>query len=96
MSVWLSETPNGVRLSLYVAPRAARSRVAGEYGDRLKLHVAAPPVDGAANKEIVRYLSRLTGVAKSNIRITSGDTGKRKSVEIEGMSLHSASEVFNA
>lgn len=96
MSAWLTQTDKGVRVALYVAPRATRSRLAGEYGGRLKLHVAAPPVDGAANKEVAKYLARLVGVAKTHVRIVSGDTGKRKTVEIDGISLEAAAEALHA
>ncbi|MFT6396645.1 MAG: hypothetical protein ACJAYU_001388 [Bradymonadia bacterium] len=96
MSQWLTQTDKGVRIALYASPRATRSRLAGEYGDRLKLHVAAPPVDGAANKEISRFLARLVGVAKSSVRVVSGVTGKRKIVEIDGLTLEAAAEVLHA
>lgn len=73
-----------VRIRLRVQPRASRSEVVGPYGDALKVRLAAPPVDGAANEELVRWLSRRLGVAAARVRILSGDTSRSKVVEISG------------
>ena len=54
-------------------------------GDAWKLDLAAPPVDGKANDECVRYLAEWAGVARSQVRIVTGATSRRKVVEIEGM-----------
>ena len=54
-------------------------------GDAWKLNLAAPPVDGKANDECVRYLAEWAGVARSRIRIVTGATSRRKLIEIEGM-----------
>jgi len=77
--------PDGVRLTLHVQPRASRSELAGLHGDAIKLRLAAPPVDGAANVELVRYLAELLGVAKSAVEIVSGETGRRKVVFVRGV-----------
>jgi uncharacterized protein (TIGR00251 family) len=50
-----------------------------------RLQLAAPPVDGKANKACVEFLAELAGVAKSRVRIVSGATGRMKVVEIEGI-----------
>ena len=77
--------PDGVRLTLHVQPRASRSELAGRHGDAIKLRLAAPPVDGAANAELVRYLAELLGVPKSAVEIISGETGRRKLVLVRGL-----------
>lgn len=75
----------GARIALHVVPRASKTRVCGLHGGRVKLAVAAPPVDGKANDEIVRFLARTLGVPRDAVQIASGATGKRKLVTIEGL-----------
>jgi uncharacterized protein (TIGR00251 family) len=68
---------------LRVVPRAPRSELAGVHGDRLKLRLSAPPVDGRANAELVALLARLFGVPRGRVRLTAGLRGRNKTVEIE-------------
>lgn len=68
---------------LRIVPRAPRSELAGVHGDRLKLRLCAPPVDGRANAELVVLLARLFGVPRSRVRLTAGLRGRNKTVEIE-------------
>lgn len=82
---WLRATPEGVRLELVVQPRASRTRVVGVHGDRLKLQVAAPPVDGEANEEVVRFLADALGVSRRDVELAAGATGRRKSVVVHGV-----------
>lgn len=67
-----------------VQPRASRTEVAGRRGDELRIRVKAPPVDGAANEELVRFLARAAGVPRSAVRILRGRRARSKTVEIEG------------
>ena len=73
------------RLTVKVHPRAKRSALAGRLGDAWKLSLAAPPVDGKANDECVRFLAELAGVPRSRVRIVTGLTSRLKVVEIEGV-----------
>ena len=73
------------RLTLKVHPRAKRSALAGRVGDAWKLSLAAPPVDGKANEECVRYLAEFADVPRSRVRILTGLTSRVKVVEIEGV-----------
>ena len=72
-------------LSIYVQPRAARTEVAGQHGEAIKIRVAAPPVDGAANEELVRFLAERLGTPRSAVTIVSGATSRTKRVRISGM-----------
>ena len=84
---YLTPCERGVYLDLYIRPSASRSRVAGEHDGRLKVQIAAPPVDGEANAALVRFLSRLLGLPRASITIVSGEAGKRKRLLLEGASL---------
>ncbi len=77
-------TSGGVELDVTVVPRASRSRVVGTLGDRIKVQLAAPPVDGAANDELVALLAELLDVPSRAITIVRGQTSRRKTVRIEG------------
>ena len=73
------------RLTVKVHPRARRSAVTGRLGDAWKLDLTAPPVEGKANEECVRFLAELVGVARARVRIVMGLTSRTKVVEIEGI-----------
>ena len=73
------------RLTVKVHPRARRSAITGRLGDAWKLDLAAPPVDGKANDECVRFFAELAGVPRSRVRIVLGATSRTKVVEIAGL-----------
>jgi uncharacterized protein (TIGR00251 family) len=80
----------GNYLSVRVVPRAGRSEIVGMRGDALVVRVAAPPVDGAANDELVRVLSAALRVPRSAVRVVSGAAGRSKLVEVAGMTAGDA------
>ena len=84
---WLSPTTGGVFVDLYIAPRASRTRIIGTHDGRLKVQVAAPPVDGTANKELLRFVAKELGVRKADVCLVSGQTGRRKRLLVEGLEL---------
>jgi len=73
------------RIMVKVHPRARRSAVTGRFGDAWKVDLAAPPVDGKANEECVRFFAEIAGVSRARVRIVTGATGRLKVVEIEGV-----------
>jgi len=75
------------RFTVKVRPRAKRSAITGRLGEAWKLDLAAPPVDGKANEECVRFFAEMAGVARGRVRIVTGATGRLKVVEIEGVEL---------
>ena len=83
------------RFTVKVHPRARRSAVAGRFGDAYKLDLAAPPVDGKANEECIRFLAELAGVPKSRVRIVSGATARVKAIEIEGLDQAEAERLLS-
>lgn len=81
---WLREEAGGVVLEVLVQPRASRTRVVGEHDGRLKVQLAAPPVDGEANAALVEFLAGALGVRKGDVAIARGETGRRKTVRVAG------------
>lgn len=71
-----------VRLTVRVQPRAARSRVVGRHGDALKVAVAAPPVEGAANAAVIELLATWLGVPRRDLELAQGQRGRSKVVAI--------------
>ena len=74
------------RLTVKVRPRARRTAITGRFGDAYKLDLAAPPVDGKANQECIRFFAELAGVPRARVRIVTGLAGRMKVVEVEGVS----------
>jgi hypothetical protein len=79
--------PGGVVLSVRVVPRAARSGLAGTRDGALLVRVTAPPVEGAANAELIEVIARALGVAKRAVSIVSGERGRLKRVRVDGVTV---------
>jgi len=90
VTAWLRETPAGIRLAVIAAPRASRTEITGVAEGRLRVRLAAPPVEGEANHELVRYLARTLGVPRSAVAVTAGASGRRKTVEVRGIAASHA------
>lgn len=89
----VTELNGRVRLSVHVQPRAARSEIAGLHGDALKIRLTSPPVDGAANDALVKFLAETFAVARRAVRILAGEHSRSKIVEIEGITAHALREI---
>ena len=72
-------------LELYVQPGARKSEFAGDHGGRLKVKLAAPPVDGKANAALIDFLAAHYRVPKRSVRIAAGLRSRLKRVEIDGI-----------
>ncbi len=79
-----TEKNGQIILTVRVVPRASKNEIVGCLDGALKVRVTAPPVDGAANAELVKILAKFFEVAKSAVQIVSGETAKTKQVEIKG------------
>jgi uncharacterized protein (TIGR00251 family) len=77
---------SAVRFRVHVQPRASRTEIAGLHGTALKVRLHSPPVDGAANDELISFLAKTLGVSRSAVRIVSGQSSRGKTVEVEGVS----------
>jgi len=80
----------GCRIRVRAQPRASRTEVVGLHGDALKIRVAAPPVDGAANAAILRLLAKSLGVPPSAVRLAQGGSGRTKTIEVSGVDATTA------
>jgi uncharacterized protein (TIGR00251 family) len=79
-ALWIKEVDQGILFKIIVQPRASDNRIIGLHGDALKIKLTAPPVDGAANKMVVAYLSKCLNVPKSRLEIKTGHTGRQKQI----------------
>lgn len=75
-----------LRLHLHIQPGAKQTEVVGLYGDSLKIRLAAPPVDGKANKALITFLAKTLAISRQQIQIVRGETGREKTIEIHGFS----------
>ena len=79
-------------------PRARKTALTGRIGEAYKLDIAAPPTDGKANEEAVRYLAALLRIARNRVHVTQGAAGRLKVIEVEGFTQpeleESIAEIF--
>ena len=90
----IRNTESGVELDVRVIPRAKKTAIAGERDGSVLIRLAAPPVDGAANEALIRYLAEQCGVPLRAVRIVSGVRGRQKRMAIEGVSADSMRELI--
>ncbi len=81
----VKRVPGGVTLAVRVTPRARKNEIVGVAGDALKLKLAAPPVEGAANATLCAFLAEKLGVRKSAVTLIAGQTSRQKVVRVEGV-----------
>ena len=81
----LRDTPEGVELDVRVIPRARKTELGGMRGDAFVVRLAAPPVEGAANHGLIRFLAETLNVPQRAVRIVSGEHGRRKRLAIAGV-----------
>ena len=82
--IHFTEKDNAIIFTVRVVPRASKSEIVGEMDGALKVRIASPPVNGAANAELIKLLAKTFGVAKSAVEIIGGQTSKTKQVKISG------------
>ncbi len=84
-----------VTLSIRIQPRASKNELIRREGGGLKIRLTAPPVDGAANEALIRFLAGALSVPKSQVEIVSGHTSRDKVVRIHGTSEAEAERLLN-
>jgi uncharacterized protein (TIGR00251 family) len=96
MPLRATEKDGALTVDIVVQPRAARAGVGPVVGDRLRVAVTAPPVDGKANEAVARALAEALGVRAGAVAIVRGETGRRKTVRIHGVSLAALSQLLQS
>ena len=94
-SLKLTVTADAISLVVHAKPRAraGKSRVVGLFGDSLDVAVGAPPVDGAANEELLCFLAKALKLPRSQLRLLRGESSRQKLVAIETRGVLTADEV---
>jgi uncharacterized protein (TIGR00251 family) len=84
--------PNGgtihtmpARLEVYIQPRASKTELAGEHDGMIKIRIAAPAIENAANRALIDFIALKLGTAKRCVRLVSGAASRRKVLEIDGL-----------
>jgi hypothetical protein len=90
-----SEKNGTLNFKVRVVPRASRSEIVGEHNGALRIRIAAPPVDGAANEELMRTLARALRIRLNAVEITSGQASKTKQVRVTGATPHDLQQLLN-
>lgn len=83
---WVTPYPRGVKLQIKVQPRASKNEIAGIMGEFLRVRLTAPPVEGEANKKLIKFLGKVFRCRAGSVKILRGATGRCKLVEIDGVS----------
>ena len=79
---WFSKTAAGYVVAVHAQPGAKRSEISGLHGGRLKVRIAAPPLEGRANEALIDFLAQRLGLSRSKLRVLKGLQGRTKLVEI--------------
>jgi uncharacterized protein len=90
----MTPSRNAVRFEVHVQPRASRTELAGMHGGALKVRVAAPPVDAAANRALIEFLAECLGVARRSVRIVGGETSRTKVLEADGVTPQQVAKLW--
>ena len=87
---YLTTKPGGICLAVKLLPRAGKNEIGPALGHELKIKLTAPPVDGAANDALIRFLAETLGCPRSAVQIIRGQTSRHKTVAIAGMDAAAA------
>lgn len=93
--IFIKEKGNGVVFSIHVVPGAAKNEIVGVQDEALKVKIAAPPVEGRANAECIRFLSETLGIKKNQVTVTSGHRSRKKVIAIEGLNVRDATAILS-
>jgi len=85
MSLQIKKCNNGIQFSAYILPRSSQNKISGLYDKALKIKITSAPVDGEANKMLIKFLAKTLKITPANIYITSGATGRNKLISIENI-----------
>ena len=88
---WILQNTQGVVVRFHVQQKASKTEVVGTFGEgensRLKIRISSPPVDGAANEELLRFIKKITGLPNNCIHLIRGDTSRSKDLLIINITI---------
>lgn len=84
----------GVKIKIHVQPRAKKTEVVGLYGDALKIRIAEPPVEGAANEACEKYMASILHLPLSEVVVTGGKKSRTKSVFVKGLTVEKVRSIL--
>ena len=93
---WLLQKDENVYVHLLISPRASQNAIQGVHDQRLKVALKAPPTDGAANKALIHFLSKILSIPKGRIQLKAGHTHRRKTVVLLEYPLADAMELLHS
>ena len=96
MEINIKENDGGITITVRVIPRSSKTEILGEHDGAVKVKLSSPPVEGAANDELVRLLAKEFGISRSAVNIISGQTSKTKRVRISGTTASQVLTVLKA
>jgi uncharacterized protein (TIGR00251 family) len=79
------DSKRGALLTVQVQPGSSRTECVGIHGDAVKIRLAARPIDGAANDELIRFIAERCVVPRANVQLYTGSTGRRKRLAVKGV-----------
>ena len=91
---FIREHSKGIVLEVFIQPRASKDMIVGIHGGRLKIKVAAPPVEGEANKRCIQFLAKCLSVPRSTLQILSGQNSRNKKILIKSAQTPPSTEEY--
>lgn len=88
------DTHDGAIVLIHVQPNASSTSYDGEYGEALRIRAAGPPVDGAANTELTRFLAGRFCIPRQQVQLIHGEHARRKRVLLRSITARRVKEVF--
>jgi uncharacterized protein len=85
LSLIISEKTDGCLLKCWIQPRSSRSTIVGIHDNSLKIALTSPPVDGKANKELLKFLAKYFKLPKSSIQLVAGESSRNKTILLSGL-----------
>jgi uncharacterized protein (TIGR00251 family) len=91
---FMRKTSKGVLFQVFIQPRASKDMIVGLHGDRLKIKVAAPPIEGEANKRCIQFLAKCLSVPRSTLQIVSGHNSRNKTLLLKSEETPPSEQIF--
>jgi uncharacterized protein len=82
-------------LEVHISSRAKKNQIVGRYGDRIKVQIAAPPIEGKANAELIKFFSHYFAVPQNHVQILHGSNSSKKLVVIKNPQQGLKNPIFN-